>query len=113
MTFTHTLTRRTCEAPAVPEVNGLHSFGEYDLVDGTCEREGEVRERKTVRNEGRRAAESQNVLNKYDLTHPLNFSRTCEALAVAEVHGLHAFGEHDLVDSACGREGKGKKKEKV
>ena len=41
---------------AASEVHGLHAFGEYDLVDGTCGREGEVRERNTVRNEGRAAA---------------------------------------------------------
>ena len=45
-------------------------------------------------------------------THTL-LSRTCEALAVLEVHAMHAFGEHDLVDGTCGREGKEKKKEKV
>ena len=39
-------------------------------------------------------------------THPLTLSRTCEALAPLEVHGLHAVGEHELVDSTCGREGK-------
>ena len=56
--ITHPLTlSRTCEALAVVEVHGLHAFGEYDLVDGTCGREGEVRERKTVRKEGRTAAE--------------------------------------------------------
>ena len=39
------------------------------------------------------------------ITHPLTLSRTFEAPASLEVHGLHAFGEYDLVDSACGREG--------
>jgi len=34
----------------------------------------------------------------------LTLSRTCEALAVAEVHAMQSFGEYDLVDSACGRE---------
>ena len=51
-----------------------------------------------------------NLLNKYDnvqgtfltITHTLSVSRTCEALAVEEVHGLHALGEHDLVDRTCG-----------
>ena len=47
------------------------------------------------------------------LTHTLNLSRTCKARAAKEVHGLHAFGEHDLVDSACGREGKERKKDKM
>ena len=37
-------------------------------------------------------------------THIL-LSRTCDAIAATEVHALHAHGEHDLVDSACGREG--------
>ena len=46
---------------------------------------------------------SKNVLNKYD--HHSSLSRTCEALAEKEVHLLHAYGEHDLVDSACGSEG--------
>ena len=57
MTFTHTLTlSRTCEGLAAAEVHFLHAFGEHDLVDGTCRREGEVRKRNTVRNEGGRAA---------------------------------------------------------
>ena len=47
------------------------------------------------------------------ITHLLTLSRTCEALAEAEVHALHAFGEYDLVDSTCGREGKERKKDKV
>ena len=42
-----------------------------------------------------------------NLTHPL-LSRTCEAQAAGEVHALHVHGEHELVDSACGREGKGR-----
>jgi hypothetical protein len=36
---------------------------------------------------------------------------TCEATAEAEVHGLHALGEHDLVDLACGREDKERERE--
>ena len=48
------------------------------------------------------------ILNSYP-----TLSRTCEALALIEVHGLHAFGEHDLVDSACGWEGEVRKKDKV
>ena len=48
-----------------------------------------------------------------NLTHILTLSRTCEALAVAEVHTLHAFGEHDLVDSACGREGEVREEEET
>ena len=47
------------------------------------------------------------------ITHPLTLSRTCEACAVAEVHALHSVGEHDLVDSACGREGEERGKDKV
>ena len=46
------------------------------------------------------------------ITHP-EISCTCEVIAALEVHGLHAFGEHDLVDGTCRREGKEKKKEKV
>ena len=34
---------RTCEATARIEAHALHAFGEYDLVDGTCRSEGEVR----------------------------------------------------------------------
>ena len=40
-------------------------------------------------------------------------SRTCEALAQLEVHGLHALGEHDLVDSACRWEGEETENDKV
>ena len=51
MTITHPLTpSRTCEARAVVEVHTLHSFGEYDLIDGTCGREGDEKRNK-VRNE--------------------------------------------------------------
>ena len=42
---------------------------------------------------------------KMTFTHPLNLSRTGEARAPREVHGLHAHGEHDLVDGACESEG--------
>ena len=38
---------------------------------------------------------------------------TCEFIAAAEVHFLHAFGEYDLVDGTCGREGKEREKDKV
>ena len=44
------------------------------------------------------------------ITHP-KLSRTYEAPAVIEVHGLHALGEHDLVDLACGREDKERERE--
>jgi hypothetical protein len=40
----------------------------------------------------------------------LTFGRTCEVSAVAEVHGLHAFGKHDLVNGTC--EGKAKEENK-
>ena len=46
------------------------------------------------------------------ITHPPN-RRTCDVLAVLEVHTLHALGEHDLVDSTCGREGKEREEDKV
>ena len=46
-------------------------------------------------------------------THPLTLSRTFEAPACLEVHGLHAVGEHDLVDSTYGREGEERGKDKV
>ena len=52
MTFTHTLTLRlTGEALAHLEVHFLHAFGEHDLADGTCGREGEERKKDKVRNE--------------------------------------------------------------
>jgi hypothetical protein len=47
-----------------------------------------------------------------NLTHPI-ISRTCEAIAFLEVHILHAFGKHDLVDSTCGQEDKEREKNKV
>jgi hypothetical protein len=51
-----------------------------------------------------------NLFNNYNHHSSSNsHSRTCEAIAAVEVHSLHAFGEHDLVDSTCGREGKKKK----
>ena len=56
----------TLEAIAVGEVHVLHALGEHDLVDSTCGREGEEREKDKVRNEEARAAGRQNVLNKYD-----------------------------------------------
>jgi hypothetical protein len=51
-----------------------------------------------MRNEEASAAGRQNVLNKYDHHSSPNISRTCDAPALGEVHTLHAFGEHDLVD---------------
>jgi len=65
-----------------------------------------------MRNEEARAAGRQNVLNKYD-HHSSSTCRTCEARALTEIHCLHALGEHDLVDSTCGREGKEREKYKV
>ena len=74
----------------------------------------EETKKKKVRNEGRTAAGLQKRINlKYDPHSSLTLSRTCEARAAAEVHALHARGEHDLVDSACGREGKDREKHKV
>ena len=65
--YTHSLTlSRTCEAPAVVEVNTLHAFRELDLVDSTCGWEGEEREKDKMRIEEASAAGRQNVLNKYD-----------------------------------------------
>ena len=65
-----------------------------------------------MRNEGAFAAKSPKTINM-TFTHTLNRSRTCKARAAKEVHGLHAFGEHDLVDGTCGREGDEREKEKV
>ena len=41
------------------EVHALHAFGEHDLVDGTCGREGEEREKDKVGNEEARAVDPQ------------------------------------------------------
>ena len=38
------------------EVHTLHAFGEHDLVDSTCEREGKEREKEKMRNEEESAA---------------------------------------------------------
>ena len=65
-----------------------------------------------MRNEERVRLNLINELNKYE-PHSSLTRRTCEALAVSEVHTLHAFGEHDLVDGACGREGEEREKDKV
>ena len=43
----------------------------------------------------------------------LTLSRTCEALAVVEVHDLHAHGKHELVDGTCGGKGEERQKKKV
>ena len=66
-----------------------------------------------MRNEEACAADRENVLNKYEPHSSLILSRTCEVPAVVEVHFLHAFGEYDLVDRTCGREGKEREKEKT
>ena len=47
---------------------------------------------------GRTAWPPKRIKNKYD-HHSTLTGRTSETLAEAEVHGLHALGEHDLVDS--------------
>ena len=52
-----------------------------------------------MRNEETRAAGRQNLLNKYDHHSSLTLSRTCEIIALHKIHGLHAYGEHDFVDS--------------
>ena len=65
-----------------------------------------------MRNEGRAAADRQNVLNNYD-HHSSLLGRTCEALAILEVHMLHALGKQELVDGTCEREGKREEKEKM
>ena len=49
----------------------------------------------------------------YDLNSSPILSLTFEAIAVPEIHTLHSFGEHELVDGTCGREGGGPEKEKV
>ena len=54
---------RTCEVPAVVEVHFLHAFGEHDLVDRACGREGEETEKDKVRNEEARAAEPPKLIS--------------------------------------------------
>ena len=98
---------RTCEACAVAEVHVLHSFGECQLVDSACGWECKVREKDKVRNEEACVAVRQKLFNKLrsgnrlTLTHPLTVSRTCEARALVEVHGLHAHGKLQLGDIPC------------
>ena len=46
-------------------------------------------------------------------TQTLTLGLTGEVPAVAEVHLLHSFGKHELVDSACGREGKERENDKM
>ena len=97
---------RTCEALALFEVHTLHAVGEHDLVDSTLRvgRQGEGNDK--VRNEETRAAD-RNLFNLIPYSQ-----LTLEAIAVGEVHVLHALGEHDLVDSTCGREGEEREKDK-
>ena len=47
-----------------------------------------------------------------NITHP-DAASTCDALAVGEVHTLHAVGEHDLTDITCGWEGEERKKDQM
>jgi hypothetical protein len=72
----------------------------------TCEKEHERQGRRKEEKEGGRRSGmrksvrlASNYLINMNLTHPLTLSRTCKALAVIEVHTLHALGKHDLVDS--------------
>ena len=53
------------------------------------------------------------LFNKYEPHSSETLSRTCDALAVGEVHTLHAVGEHDLTDITCGWEGEERKKDKM
>jgi hypothetical protein len=59
----------------------------------------------------KRAAGLKTYKINMNLTHPLTLCRTCEATAVPEVHTLHAFGEHDLADVTCEKEGKEREEE--
>ena len=53
------------------------------------------------------------MFRKTTFTHTLTLSRTCEAPTTHEIHCLHSFGKHELVDGTCGWwEGKERKKEK-
>jgi hypothetical protein len=47
--------------------------------------------------------------NKYE-PHSLTLSRTCDALALVEEHGLHAHGKVQLGDIPCGERKYGKAK---
>jgi hypothetical protein len=55
------MTSRTCDALAEREAHLLHAFGEHELADSTCGREGDEREKEKVRNEETRAAEPQPI----------------------------------------------------
>ena len=39
------------------------------------------------------------------ITHTLTLSRTCDALAVREVHALHAHGKVQMGDVTCEKRG--------
>jgi hypothetical protein len=89
--------------------------GSTILSTAPCGWEGEEREKDKVRKMESGAAGLKNLYNNAqedDLIHN-NVSRTCDARALSEAHCLHALGEHDLVDSTCGREGEGMEKDKM
>ena len=68
--------------------------------------------RKRVRLNRKNLFNKNNIQGTSDPHSSLILSRTCEALAAAEVRLLHALGEHDLVDRTCGWEGE-KREDKV
>ena len=45
------------------------------------------------------------------ITHTLTLSRTCDALAVREVHALHAHGKVQMGDVTCEKRGRATRKE--
>ena len=47
------------------------------------------------------------------LTHPVTLSRTGEAIALVEVHGLHSHGKVHLPDVRCEKEHRERRKEVV
>jgi hypothetical protein len=88
----------------------VRSPGERRQRDEAGERKKGRKEK--VRNEGRAAVGRRNiVLNKYEPHSSLTLSLTFEAIAVAEVHALHAHGKFHLPDIPCkkGRMKGGKK----
>ena len=47
------------------------------------------------------------------MTHPVTLSRTGEAIALVEVHGLHSHGKVHLPDVRCEKEQRERRKEVV
>jgi hypothetical protein len=59
---------------------------------------------KKMRNEGGVRLNRQKC--KVSMTSLILLRRTCEAIAVVEVHFLYALGEHEFVDGTCEKDDK-------